>query len=242
VTLGLVAVGAAPETAPADQLVQAPVAASTGTASAGLVAITERPAIALRRSAPPRASRSRHRAVRPAVSHRRTVPRRAARVRSAADDTCSGPGWRERRGRAALASLRADAVSGPGARFEFAEGRSGYLGLTYLQERRIVLYIRSCSAESASLLRHVAAHELGHAFDGAYMSSAQRADWMRARGISSGTPWFGCGGCTDFATPAGDFAEVYAQWARGGGDNRSRMAGRPGPAELSALARTFFHA
>jgi hypothetical protein len=74
------------------------------------------------------------------------------------------------------------------------------------------------------------------------MSGAQRADWMRARGISTSTPWFGCGSCTDFSTPAGDFAEVYAQWARGGGAFRSRVAGRPGPAELSALARTFFRA
>jgi hypothetical protein len=35
---------------------------------------------------------------------------------------------------------------------------------------------------------------------------------------------------------------VYAQWARGAGDNRSELAGAPGPAELAALAAQFFGA
>jgi hypothetical protein len=235
----LVAVVAAPETGSSGTMVQDPVpaVASTGTPSAALTALTERPAITLRPSAPARASRTRDRVARRPTHLRRAVTRRVTR---SADGACSGPGWRERRGQAALDSLRPDAVSAPAARFEFAAGRSGYLGLTYLQERRIVLYVRSCSAESDALLRHVAAHELGHAFDAAFMSEPQRADWLQARGISTSTPWFGCRSCSDFATPAGDFAEVYAQWARGGGTFKSRLAGRPGAAELDDLARTFF--
>jgi hypothetical protein len=67
-----------------------------------------------------------------------------------------------------------------------------------------------------------------------------RAAYQAARGIPASTPWYGCSGCTDFATPAGDFAEVYAQWVRGSADNRSELAGDPGPAELAALAAQFF--
>ena len=86
------------------------------------------------------------------------------------------------------------------------------------------------------------AHELGHAWDKTRLTDAQRTAWMRVRGIPAGTPWQGCHRCTDFATPAGDFAEVYAQWRRGATDNRSELAGAPSPAELDALAREFFGA
>ena len=69
-----------------------------------------------------------------------------------------------------------------------------------------------------------------------------RAAYQAARGIPASTPWYGCSGCTDFATPAGDFAEVYAQWARGATSNRSELAGDASPAELTALASEFFGA
>jgi hypothetical protein len=74
------------------------------------------------------------------------------------------------------------------------------------------------------------------------MTAAQRRAWMAARGIPSGTDWYGCSGCTDFATPAGDFAEVYAQWARGASTNRSQIAGDVAPARLAQLAGQFFGA
>jgi hypothetical protein len=123
---------------------------------------------------------------------------------------------------------------------EFAPGRTGYLGLTHLAERRIEIFVRSCDAESDELLRHVIAHELGHGFDTAHLDAATRRAWQAARGIPLSTPWYGCSGCTDFATPAGDFAEVYAQWARGATTNRSELAGDVPPAELARLAEKFF--
>lgn len=156
-------------------------------------------------------------------------------------DPCSGDGWQQRRGQRALTSLRAGAER-TGFSVRFAPGKSGYLGLTHLQERRIDVYVRDCGAQSDELLRHVVAHELGHAYDTTHLGSAQRAAWQAARGIPASTDWYGCSGCTDFATPAGDFAEVYAQWARGVDSNRSELAGDVPAGELEALAAEFFGA
>jgi hypothetical protein len=156
-------------------------------------------------------------------------------------DLCDGEGWQQRRGAAALASLRHGAER-TGFRVEFGPGRNGYMGLTYLHERRIEVFVRSCDRQADGLLRHVIAHELGHAYDTTHGTAATRAAWQAARGIPASTPWYGCSGCTDFATPAGDFAEVYAQWLRGSPDNRSELSGDPGPAELDILARQFFGA
>jgi hypothetical protein len=153
---------------------------------------------------------------------------------------CSGDGWEVRRGQAALASLRPAQASGYS--LTFLPGQSTFLGLTKPALKAVEVYVRSCSAESDALLRHVVAHELGHAWDKSHLSAADHADWLAARGIPGDTPWQGCSRCTDFATPAGDFAEVYAQWRAGESSNRSQLAGAPGPAELNALAARFFGA
>jgi hypothetical protein len=158
-----------------------------------------------------------------------------------AADLCAGEGWQQRRGAAALASLKAGAER-TGFRVEFKAARKGYLGLTHLGERRIELFVRACGTQSDELLRHVMAHELGHAYDTTHNTAAERRAWQQARGIPLRTPWYGCSGCTDFATPAGDFAEVYAQWARGSSTNRSELAGDVPPAQLAALAQQFFGA
>ena len=155
---------------------------------------------------------------------------------------CSGDGWQARRGQAALDSLRPGAAARTGFRIEFKGARSGYMGLTHLNERRIEMFVRACGTQSDELLRHVMAHELGHAYDTVRNNAAIRAAWQAARGIPAATPWYGCSGCTDFATPAGDFAEVYAQWARGASSNRSQLAGDVPPAQLAALAARFFGA
>jgi hypothetical protein len=157
----------------------------------------------------------------------------------AARSLCSGPGWQQRRGSAALDSLRGGAAR-TGFRVEFASARRGYMGLTHLDERRIEVFVRACGTQSDELLRHVVAHELGHAYDTTHMTDALRREWMAVRGIPAGTNWYGCSGCTDFATPAGDFAEVYAQWARGVATNRSELADDVGPARLAELAARFF--
>ena len=153
-------------------------------------------------------------------------------------DVCTGSGWQQKRGARALASLRYPTPSGVSV--AFLGSRSGYLGLTYPARRHVDMFVRSCSSESAALLRHVMAHEMGHAYDAAHMTSASRAAYLAARGIPAGTPWFGCAYCTDFATPAGDFAETYSQWQRGSSDNRSRLAPPASAAALARLGATFF--
>ena len=161
----------------------------------------------------------------------------ATRTRTAAPaaDSCGTP---QERGTTALASLR-HPIPG-GISISYLSGRSDLLGLTYLSQRHIDLFVRSCSGESSALLRHVIAHELGHAYDATRMTPELRAQYLAARGIPAGTPWMGCDRCTDFATPAGDFAEMYSLWQRGGGDSRSRMGSTPGAAGLAALGAQFF--
>jgi hypothetical protein len=171
----------------------------------------------------------------------RAAAAQAAAAKAAGPALCSGDGWQERRGRAALASLKAGAER-TGFRVEFSGARKGYLGLTHLQQRRIEMFVRACGTQSDELLRHVMAHELGHAYDTTHGNATLRAAWQAVRGIPASTPWYGCSGCTDFATPAGDFAEVYAQWARGSSTNRSELAGDVGGAQLAQLAQQFFGA
>ncbi len=187
-------------------------------------------------AAPPRSSATAQ--PRPLRAVRAPAPARSAAPAAAADTRCSGAGWEQRRGQAALASLLrpADAQR---YRVEFRPGRSDVLGLAHLPERRVEIFVRSCASQSDSLLRHVLAHEIGHLVDADGMPG-QRAEWLAVRGISPSTPWFGCNSCSDFATPAGDFAEVYAQWQRSASDNRSELSPAPSSAELAELAARFF--
>lgn len=172
----------------------------------------------------------------PARAARASAPARPA---PAPDPLCSGAGWEQRRGQAALEALRRPSDA---SRFTvgFEPGRDDFLGLATVHERRLEVFVRSCDAQSDALLRHVVAHELGHLVDGDRMTDALREEYRRLRGIPAGTPWFGCNSCADFATPAGDFAEVYAQWQRGATSNRSQLAPAPSKGELADLAARFF--
>jgi hypothetical protein len=160
----------------------------------------------------------------------------APRVVASSSD-CVGPGWEQRRGARALDSLRYGAPAG--VTISFLPGRGSLKGMTFYDRHAVEVYVQSCRQESDRLLRHVVAHELGHAWDSLHMTDALRADYLDARGIPAGTPWFGCSQCTDFATPAGDFAETYAQWQRGSADSRSEMAAPATAAELQQLSRFF---
>jgi hypothetical protein len=165
---------------------------------------------------------------------------RIARVRAdvpATSSLCSGPDWQRRRGEAAFASLLQGMPAG--VTIAYLPGGGALKGMTYYDQHHVDIYVGSCSRESDALLRHVVAHELGHAWDSLHMTDALRADYLAARGIPAGTPWFGCNACQDFATPAGDFAETYAQWQRGAADSRSQLAPPATPAQLSELARFF---
>ncbi|GAC1607417.1 MAG: hypothetical protein NVS3B26_00660 [Mycobacteriales bacterium] len=158
---------------------------------------------------------------------------------TATADVCSGPDWQVKRGEHVLATLR-DTGQRSGVTVSFLGPRAGYLGLTYPAAHHVDVFVRGCDSESTALLRHVVSHEMGHAYDAAHMTPALRAAYLAMRGIPAGTPWFGCSYCTDFATPAGDFAETYSQWQRGSHDSRTQMAPMPGSTQLAAIAAAFF--
>ncbi len=150
-----------------------------------------------------------------------------------ADDRASG--WEQRRGLAALARIGFDPGT-LGYEIRFLPARPGYYGMTYPQERRIDVWVRP--DQSLELLTHVTAHELGHGVDLTWNDDARRAEYLELRGLGSRS-WFTCDGCTDFSTPAGDFAEAFAAWAVGDTDFRSTLGPPPSPDEYEQLVRFF---
>jgi hypothetical protein len=169
------------------------------------------------------------------------APKPAKAAPRPAADVCSGANWQARRGARALATLR-DTGQRSGVSVAFKGAKPGYLGLTYPTRRHVDVFVRSCSAESLTLLRHVMSHEMGHAYDAAHMTADLRDAYKAMRGIPASTPWFGCNLCTDFNTPAGDFAETYSQWQRGSHDSRTQIAPMPNATQLAAVATAFFGA
>lgn len=120
---------------------------------------------------------------------------------------------------------------------EFLPGRSGYLGLAFGPERRVEIYVRD--HHTVTEVAHTLAHELGHAVDLTFGTEYRRGEYRRMRGLSPDADWFGCDACSDYATPAGDFAEVFEYWLIGGGDFRSRLAGPPEREQLAAISTLF---
>jgi len=57
--------------------------------------------------------------------------------------------------------------------------------------------------------------------------------------MPAGAGWWACDACTDYATGAGDFAEVFAVSQLGPVDFRSEMGPPPDAATLTALAPLF---
>ena len=88
-------------------------------------------------------------------------------------------------------------------------------------------------------MAHTLAHELGHAVDLTYGTSYRRHEYRRMRGFSADVKWFGCDACSDYATPAGDFAEVFEYWLLGGGDYRSQLGGPPDTQTLEYVSTLF---
>ena len=119
----------------------------------------------------------------------------------------------------------------------FLPGKPGYLGLAIGPKRRIEIYVRS--THGVRDVAHTLAHELGHAVDLTYGSDYRRSEYLRMRGFSSEAEWFGCDSCTDYATPAGDFAEVFEYWLLDGGDYRSQLAGPPDRTSLEYISTLF---
>lgn len=127
---------------------------------------------------------------------------------------------------------------GLGFSISFLPARRGMLGATLIEERRIEIYVRP--GQSRRQLAHVIAHELGHAVDLTYGNDQRREEWKRVRGIDPALDWWGCFGCTDYATPAGDFAEVFAYWLAGPESGFSgRLVGPPLLADMHLLQPFF---
>lgn len=121
----------------------------------------------------------------------------------------------------------------PGWTISFHPGRSGVLGYTFVNERRIEVYVRT--EQPNSLLAHVVAHELGHAVDVTLNNGDDRRVWQEARGIGD-RPWWPGSGVTDFSTGAGDFAESFAAWQVGDGSFRSKLGPAPNSQHQSVMA------
>ena len=109
--------------------------------------------------------------------------------------------------------------------------------MTLPGQHRIEVYARP--EDDVELLAYDIAHELGHAYDVTHNTAETRKRWMQLRGINPTTPWFGCDRCSDYNTPAGDFAETFALLLRGPKYFRSRIAARPTPEQIPALVHFF---
>lgn len=133
-------------------------------------------------------------------------------------------------GREAVARINAPLP--PGWKVNILPGRDGYLGMADGGTKTIDLYVRD--TKSVEFMAHVYAHEVGHSYDFTYNTTERRQQWMSMRGINPNTVWFGCNGCTDYQTPAGDYAEVFAYWHTRF-DFKSQMAPRPDEAQLQRL-------
>jgi hypothetical protein len=119
----------------------------------------------------------------------------------------------------------------------FMPPRAVFRAMTIPAKHRIEIYARP--QDDVELLAYDIAHELGHAIDLTYNTTETRRQWMQLRGIDPATPWFGCDRCSDYNTPAGDFAETFAFLLRGPKYFRSRIAAVPTADQIPALAGLF---
>jgi len=122
----------------------------------------------------------------------------------------------------------------------FMPPQQGLRAMIFERERRIEVYARP--SDDAHRIAYDIAHELGHAIDMTFNNAETRKRWMVARGIDPATPWFGCNRCTDFSTPAGDFAETFALFLLGPGHFSGRIAPPPTEEQIVTLKPFFPHA
>ncbi len=140
------------------------------------------------------------------------------------------------RGMRVLASLHYD-WQRLGYRIVFLPEKKGLLGFTDGGRKTVTIWVRR--KQSDLILAHTIAHELGHVLDFTHGSDAKHAAYLTLRGLNPLADWYGCNGCTDYRTPAGDWAEVFAYWLAGPGDFRSEMGPPPGPAQMKAIAQLY---
>jgi hypothetical protein len=116
---------------------------------------------------------------------------------------------------------------------EFEDEHPAYLGLADSRTRTITIYLRASLPDR--VLLWTLYHEVGHSHDFTYLSTAKRDRWSAARGYA-GETWFGCNHCTDYETPAGDWAEAFASCHTGWDDEwRSELGAPPTAAQCELL-------
>jgi hypothetical protein len=129
--------------------------------------------------------------------------------------------------RAIVARARTMVSAAPealGYRLVVAGPVAGLRGQTDTDARTITLFVAPDDAPSA--VAHDLGHELGHAVDATRVDDAERAAYLRARGMPRAS-WFPGHGASDLGSGAGDFAEVFALCHSVSPVFRSRLAARP---------------
>ena len=140
-------------------------------------------------------------------------------------------------GTAALASLPIDWQSLlPGWSVSFEGFNESLLGATAWAERHITIYVRP--EQSVDQVRHVLAHELGHALDITHLDDSARSAWSTHRGFDHDSAYWPETSDNDYATPAGDLAETVAAWVNGA-DHWAGTRAIPTDADIEVLAGLF---
>lgn len=125
-----------------------------------------------------------------------------------------------------------------GWRMRFLVYAATYQGLADSGKQVVTIWVRK--TDTVAKLRITEAHELGHVLDYTTLDPPGRQKYLSLRGRSDcRDAWYPANGTTDFASPAGDFAEVYALYRGGAGDFRSTFAPQPTSAQLHEIASLF---
>jgi len=123
-----------------------------------------------------------------------------------------------------------------GYQVQVAAPRDGLRAQTDRRRHTITLYVDP--RDATHRVAHDLGHELGHAYDACCLTRAERRAFLAARGVPTAR-WFPASTGSDYATGAGDFAEVFALCHVASPEFRSTLAARPQDpcATLPAVAR-----